>query len=400
MSGHIHHPREKQTHEGDVLTTRIPFSRPTLVGEELRFVADSVARAKLSGNGHYTVACQEEIRAVAGGGECLLTHSCTAALEMAAILLDLKPGDEVVMPSFTFVSTANAVVLRGATPVFVDVRPDTLNLDEERVAEALTERTRAIFAVHYAGVPVEMDALHRLAAGRGIEIVEDAAQAFGSAYHGRPAGSLAAMAAFSFHDTKNVISGEGGALVVQDPRFIERAHVIWEKGTNRRQFLQGQVDKYSWIDVGSSFLPSELVAAFLYGQLIQRDAILAARMDVWNFYLDALAGLAEYGMRMPVVPEHCRHNAHLFYVLAPSKAVRDEMIRLLMADDIVAPFHFVPLHQAPAGLRYGRTSGSLAHTEDLSGRLLRLPLFLGMADTRYRVVERLLYHARELARRR
>jgi dTDP-4-amino-4,6-dideoxygalactose transaminase len=397
MSGHIHDLLEHRTREGDALPARIPFSRPVLVGEELRFVADSVARAKLSGNGHYTVACQEEIRAVTGGGECLLTHSCTAALEMAGLLLDLKPGDEVVMPSFTFVSTANAVVLRGATPVFVDVRPDTLNIDEERVAEALTERTRAIYAVHYAGVSAEMDALNRLAAARGIEVVEDAAQAFGSTYRGRPAGSLAAMAAFSFHDTKNVISGEGGALVVNDPRFVERAHVIWEKGTNRRQFLQGRVDKYSWVDIGSSYLPSELVAAFLYGQLVQRDAIMTTRMDIWNFYRDALSGLAEYGMRTPIVPDHCGHNAHLFYVLAPSKAIRDEMIRLLMADEIVAPFHFVPLHQAPAGLRYGRTSGSLANTEEASERLLRLPLFLGLADDRHRVAERVLYHARRLA---
>jgi dTDP-4-amino-4,6-dideoxygalactose transaminase len=369
------------------------------MGDELRFVADAVARAKLAGDGHYTSACQSEIRSVTGGAACLLVHSCTAALEMAALLLDLKPGDEVIMPSFTFVSTANAVVLRGATPVFVDIRADTLNLDEQQIAAAVTDRTRAVFAVHYAGVPAEMDAIEAVVAERGIEIVEDAAQAFGSRYRGRPVGSLGSIAGFSFHESKNVISGEGGALVLRDATLEARAEIIREKGTNRSEFFRGAVDKYTWVDVGSSYLPSELVAAFLYGQLLARDAILRTRMAVWDFYHEALADLREYGFRLPVIPAHCEHNAHLFYLIAPNAATRDHMIRVLRGDRIEAPFHYVPLHTAPGGRRYGRTSGTLSITDELSARLLRLPLFSGLGEARHRVVERVHHHCRALTAR-
>jgi dTDP-4-amino-4,6-dideoxygalactose transaminase len=379
----------------------IPFNRPTTVGDELCFIADAVTNAKLAGDGHYTFACEKEIIALTGGGAtCLLTHSCTAALEMIALLLKLKAGDEVIMPSFTFASTANAVVLRGATPVFVDIRPDTLNLNEHCVAEAITDRTRAVFVVHYAGVPAEVDAIEAAVAGRGIVIAEDAAQAFGSRYRGRPAGSLGAMAAFSFHETKNVVSGEGGALVMRDRIFAARAEIIREKGTNRRQFLDGAVDKYAWVDVGSSYLPSELVAAFLYAQLLARDRILRERMLVWDFYKDALTDLADYGFRLPVVPEHCHHNAHLFYLIAPDSYTRDRMICALKADGISAPFHYIPLHDTPAGRQHGRTAGPLTYTSELSTRLLRLPLFRSLGEDRFRVVERVRHHARALASRR
>jgi dTDP-4-amino-4,6-dideoxygalactose transaminase len=267
---------------------KIPFNRPNQVGAEIEHIRDAIRRAKLAGDGHYTAACQAEISRLAGGGCCLLTHSCTAALEMSMLLVDLAPGDEVILPSFTFVSTANAVVLRGATPVFVDIRPDTLNLDERAVEEAISPRTRAIIAVHYAGVPAEMDALNATANRHGLVVVEDAAQAIGATYRGRPAGGLGAMAAFSFHETKNVISGEGGALVVNDPRFVDRAGIIREKGTNRRQFLSGFVDKYTWVDIGSSYLPSELVAAYLYGQLERFDAVQRDRMQTGTRYAEAL----------------------------------------------------------------------------------------------------------------
>lgn len=366
----------------------VPFNWPKVAGEEFRFMADAIARGKLAGDGHYTAACHDEILAATGAGACLLTHSCTAALEMAALILDLKPGDEVVMPSFTFSSTANAVALRGATPVFIDIRPDTLNMDETQLDAAITERTRAIFVVHYAGVCVEMDAIEAAIARRDIVIVEDAAQAFGSTYRGRPAGSLGAMAAFSFHETKNLISGEGGALVLRDNAHKLRAEIIREKGTNRSQFWRGAVDKYTWVDIGSSYLPSELIAAFLYAQLLERDRILAERRQVWDFYREALTPLVEQGYRLPVIPDHCEHNAHLFYLLAPDERLRDGLVAALKAEGVSAPFHYIPLHSAPAGLRYGRAVGNMRHTDDVSGRLLRLPLFPAIGDRAAEVVDR------------
>lgn len=377
---------------------KVPFNRPVRVGAELDYIADAIGRAKLAGDGHYTMACQREISRIAGGGDSLLTHSCTAALEMAMLLLDLVPGDEVILPSFTFVSTANAVALRGATPVFVDIRRDTLNLDETLVEAAITPCTRAIIAVHYAGVAAEMDALSAIAARHGLVVVEDAAQAFDARYHGRAAGSLGAMAAFSFHETKNVISGEGGALVVNDPGLLARAEIVREKGTNRRQFWRGAVDKYTWVDIGSSYLPSELVAAYLYGQIEQAPAILTARMAIWRRYASGLTDLAALGFALPQCPAHCEHNAHMFYLIAPDGAVRDALIERMAADGIMTPFHYVPLHSAPFGRRCGRAHGDLAVTDDVSARLLRLPLHMELGDAQDAVIERIRHHARDLAR--
>jgi dTDP-4-amino-4,6-dideoxygalactose transaminase len=381
-----------------VALMKIPFNRPSQVGAEIDYIRDAIGRSKLSGDGHFTSACQSEISRLAGGGDCLLTHSCTAALEMSMLLADLSPGDEVILPSFTFVSTANAVVLRGATPVFIDIRPDTLNLDETQLEAAISKRTRAIMAVHYAGVPAEMDALNSIAAHHRLVVVEDAAQAIGSRYRGRPAGSLGAMAAFSFHETKNVISGEGGALVVNDRQFIERAEIIREKGTNRRQFLNGFVDKYTWVDIGSSYLPSELVAAYLFGQLEQFTAIQDDRMKSWNAYAGAFTGLSELGFGLPQCPTHCEHNGHIFYLIAPDAATRDTLIARMKADNIDTPFHYVPLHDAPLGRKLGRSIGSLPVTTDLSARLLRLPLYYGVGDETERVVERVWHHAREVTK--
>jgi dTDP-4-amino-4,6-dideoxygalactose transaminase len=299
---------------------------------------------------------------------------------MAGLLVDLKPGDEVIMPSFTFVSTANAFVLRGATPVFVDIRPDTLNIDEQQIEAAVTPRTKAIVVVHYAGVSCEMDALMDIARRRGLVVIEDAAHALMSSYKGRPLGGFGHLATFSFHETKNLISGEGGALVINDERLVERAEIIWEKGTNRSQFSRGRVDKYTWIDIGSSFLPGELTAAFLWAQLEQAETITARRMDLWDRYRDAATSLAGMGLRGPVVPDGCRHNAHLFYLLVPLPAQRNEILADLNARGVNAVFHYVPLHSSPAGQRYGRTAGSMGVTDDVSARLIRLPLWLGMPE--------------------
>ncbi|MDC7787413.1 dTDP-4-amino-4,6-dideoxygalactose transaminase [Rhodoplanes sp. TEM] len=363
------------------MTSRIPFNRPTIVGRELANIVDAVTRGQLAGDGFYTRACETRLRDIVGGGSVFLTHSCTAALEMAAILLDLGPGDEVVMPSFTFVSTANAVALRGATPVFVDVDPQTLNIDPERVRTAVTARTKAIFAVHYAGVPAEMDTLQQIADAHRLPIVEDAAQALGSRYRGRPAGSLGRLAAFSFHETKNVISGEGGALVVNDPRLADRAAIIREKGTNRTQFFEGRVDKYTWVDIGSSFLPGELVAAYLYGQIELADAINARRRAVWHLYHEALEELERGALlRRPVVPAHCDHNGHMYYVLLPTPDARRSFIAAMAKQGIGTPFHYVPLHGSPAGRRLGRVSGPMRVTDDLAARLVRLPLFHSLSD--------------------
>ncbi len=281
---------------------------------------------------------------------------------MAAILIGIEPGDEVIMPSFTFVSTANAVVLRGGVPVFVDIRADTLNIDEEQVESAITPRTRALFPIHYAGVPAEMGPLGEIADRHGLTVVEDAAQALGSTYRRRKAGSMGHLAAFSFHETKNIISGEGGALALNDPDLIERAEIIREKGTNRKRFLRGQVDKYTWVDIGSSFLPGELVASFLFGQLERIHEILDDRIASWDAYDLALRAFRGRGLGTPSIPLHCEHNGHLYYILMPSLDLRDELIARMRGDGIITPFHYVPLHSAPAGKRFGRTSGDLYRT--------------------------------------
>lgn len=354
----------------------IPFNRPFIIGQELDYITEAVAGGQLAGNGPFTHRCQEFLQSHYGGGLVLLTTSCTAALEMAAILCDVGPGDEVILPSYTFVSTANAFMLRGATLRFVDVRPDTLNMDETLVADLITERTKIICPVHYAGVGCEMDALTALAAQNGIAVVEDAAQGVGCAYRGRSLGTIGALAAYSFHETKNFIAGEGGALVVNDPALIERAKHVAEKGTNREQFRLGQVDKYSWVDLGSSYFPSEMIAAFLLAQLEHSAEITEKRMDVWRRYWEGLADLQEAGtLRLPVVPGHCTQNGHMFFILLPDNPQRDRLLQHLLARGINAVTHYVPLHSAPMGRRLGYTPEQLPATEDVAGRLLRLPLF-------------------------
>jgi len=369
----------------------IHFNVPVLAGTELEYIRQAVARGHTAGDGSFTSRCHVWLEARLGAPKALLTHSCTAALEMAAILFDLGPGDEVIMPSFTFVSTANAVVLRGAVPVFVDVRPDTLNLDEELIEEAITPRTKAIFVVHYAGVGCAMDRIMAIAARHRLLVAEDAAQGLASAHKGRPLGSIGHLAAISFHETKNLISGEGGALIVNDARFIERAEIIREKGTNRSSFFRGEVGKYTWVDVGSSYLPSDIIAAFLLAQLEQADRLLAERRGLWSRYHKGFTEAEARGLcRRPIVPADCEHNAHIYYLLLRNATARDTLIAGLKDTGINAPFHYIPLHSSPAGRRLARTSGTLRHTDDIAGRLLRLPLWYGMTSETDDVIDAVL----------
>jgi dTDP-4-amino-4,6-dideoxygalactose transaminase len=366
----------------------VPFNRPFLTGAEWDRIREAVGNRQLSGNGPFTAKCQHWLEQRTGSPRALLTQSCTAALEMSAVLADIGPGDEVIMPSFTFVSTANAFVVRSAVPVFVDIRSDTLNLDERLVESAITPRTKAIVAVHYAGVGCEMDALAEIARRHGLLVIEDAAQGLTSSYRGRALGSIGDLATLSFHETKNLMSGEGGALLVNDARLTGRAEIVWQKGTNRSQFERGEVQKYTWVDVGSSYLPSELTAAFLWAQLEAADSINASRRVAWDRYHDAFADLEATGhIRRPVVPETCDHNAHLYYLLVSDRETRDRALRELNARGINAVFHYVPLHSSPAGQRFGRAAGELPITDDASGRLLRLPLWTEMpADVMDRVI--------------
>ncbi len=358
----------------------IPFNRPCLVGKEFEYMKAALEGGHLSGNGPFTKRCSQWLEQNTGCVKALVTHSCTAALEMAALLLDVEPGDEVIMPSFAFVSTANAFVLRGATPVFVDVRPDTLTIDPALAGRAITARTKAIVALHYAGVACDMDALADVAAPNRISIVEDAAQAILASYRGKPLGGIGTFGALSFHETKNVISGEGGALLVNDPRFAERAEVLWEKGTNRNQFFRGEVDKYTWVDLGSSFLPSELISAFLQAQLESARELTSRRLRLWRTYHDAFEGLEAAGqLRRPIVPDACAHNAHSYYLLTTDGVVRSKLLSALREAGIGAVFHYVPLHSSPAGQRYGRATGSFAVTDDVAARLIRLPLWPGLS---------------------
>lgn len=353
----------------------IPFSRLHTTGKELEYLSDAIASGHITGDGRFTKQCEVWLETVIGSQKAVLTHSCTAALEMAVILADIQPGDEVILPSYTFVSTANAVVLRGGVPVFVDIRPDTLNLDESKIEAAITSRTKAIIPVHYAGVAAEMEAILAIAQRHNLLVIEDAAQGLMSRYQDRPIGSHGHMAAFSFHATKNVVSGEGGALMVNDPRFVERAEIIWEKGTNRSQFFRGEVDKYTWVDVGSSYLPSDMVAAFLWAQFQQADAITHQRLHIWQQYHNAFAELEQsQGIQRPRIPENCQHNAHMYYLLMHSLEQRTQVLSALKAAGIQATFHYVPLHSAPAGQRFGRLGSSMSVTDDISDRLLRLPL--------------------------
>ena len=356
-----------------------PFNRPYMTGREFDYIGEAHAQGMLAGDGSFTRRCHALLEQSLGCMKALLTHSCTAALEMSALLAELGPGDEVIMPSYTFSSTANAFVLRGAVPVFVDIHPDTLNLDERLVEAAVTPRTRAIVAVHYAGVACEMDALADIAQRRGLMLIEDAAQAYGSRWRGRPLGTLGALGCLSFHETKNVISGEGGALLVNDAALLRRAEILREKGTDRSAFFRGEVDKYRWVDLGSSYLPGELVAAFLLAQLEQADDILRRRLDLWQHYHEALAPIEAGGaLRRPIVPPLCAHNAHMYYVLLPSPALRQEVIRRMRAAGVSPVFHYVPLHSSPAGRRFGRAATPMPHTDRVSQCLLRLPLWIGV----------------------
>ena len=368
---------------------RVLFNEPCLRSREFDYIAQAIERKQLAGGGKFTERCEEYLQATYAAPRALLTHSCTAALEMAAILADVGPGDEVIMPSFTFVSTANAFVLRGAVPVFVDIRTDTLNIDETKIRDAITPRTKAICVVHYAGVACEMDVIGEIAKEHDLMIIEDAAQAHYAFWRDRPLGSIGQLSTLSFHETKNVISGEGGALIVNDPALVERAEVLWQKGTNRLRFNRGEVDKYTWVDIGSSFLPSELIAAFLWAQLEDGPAITEHRRNLWSRYKAKLAAAEEEGLvRCPRPPAEHRHNGHIFFILVHSAAARADFLRRVNARGVNAVSHYVPLHDAPAGRRYARTSGELPLTEDIATRLVRLPLHPGMdeADVDY-VVE-------------
>lgn len=366
----------------------IPFNKPYMTGNEQRYITEAHLEGHLAGDGSFTERCHKWLEELTGCNKALLTHSCTAALEMAAILADIQPGDEVIMPSYTFVSTANAFVLRGGVPVFVDIRDDTLNIDEQKIEAAITPRTKAIVPVHYAGVACEMDAIMAIAQRHNLFVIEDAAQGIMSTYKGRALGSIGHMGCFSFHETKNIISGEGGAVLINDPELTERAEIIREKGTNRSNFFRGRVDKYTWVDIGSSYLPGEIIAAFLWAQMEAAEIINQRRLKLWGAYHDGLVSLEHEGkIRRPLIPLECTHNAHMYYILLPSHEGRDKLISKLKDEGINAVFHYVPLHSSPAGLRFSKTSGDLLLTDDISDRLLRLPLWCGLEDHQKRVID-------------
>lgn len=357
----------------------IPFNKPPVVGDELKYIEEALLERKLSGDGRFTRQCNEFLETLTGTKKALLTTSCTHATEMAAILADIRPGDEVIMPSYTFVSTANAFVLRGATAVFVDIRPDTMNLNETLIEDAVTEKTKAIVPVHYAGVGCEMDVIMEIAARRGLMVIEDAAQGIMSGYHGKPLGTIGDYGCFSFHETKNISMGEGGALLIRDAANVGQAEIIREKGTNRSRFFRGEVDKYSWVDQGSSYLPSELNAAYLWGQLQSADEIYNDRMRSWNAYYEGLQPLAEEGcIELPTIPDGCVHNAHMFYIKTKDLAERTALIRHLKENGVGAVFHYIPLHSSEAGKRFGRFHGEDRYTTRESERIVRLPMYYGL----------------------
>jgi len=359
----------------------IPFNWPHMTGKELYYIAEAHFNGRLAGDGPFTKRCHGWLEDRIGCSKALLTHSCTAALEMAALLLDIQPGDEIIMPSYTFVSTANAFVLRGGVPIFVDIRKDTLNLDEFLIEAAITSRTRAIVPVHYAGVACEMDTIISIAKRHGLMVVEDAAQGVMASYKGRALGGIGDLGAYSFHETKNLISGEGGALLVNDSKLALRAEIIREKGTDRSRFFRGEVDKYTWQEVGSSFLPGELIAAFLWAQLEEADLITKERLVSWQHYHELLEPLESKGiLRRPIVPADCQHNAHMYYVLLAPEIERQKVLDEFKRNEICPVFHYVPLHSSPAGQRYGRAHGPLTVTIDQSERLVRLPFWVGLTE--------------------
>ncbi len=366
----------------------IPFSKPPHTGNEERHVSEAMRSGKMSGDGEFSRRCEAWFQETLGCAKALLTPSCTQALEMAAILIDIREGDEIIMPSFTFPSSANAFALRGAKPVFVDVRPDTLNIDERLLEAAVTERTKAVLVMHYAGVSCAMDEIMEIARRHDLFVIEDAAQCMGASYKSEPLGTIGHLGAYSFHDTKNITSGgEGGLLIVNDDRFVQRAEIIREKGTNRSRFLRGEVDRYSWVDVGTSGLPGELQAAYLWGQLEKADEILSQRKESWNAYATGLRASEKAGhLRLPVIPEECSHNAHIFHVLTNDAGTRADLLAYLKARDIHAIFHYVPLHSSEAGMRLGRFAGTDTHTTDISDRIVRLPLYHGITHDDLRTV--------------
>lgn len=366
---------------------KIPFNRPHITGKEIEYIGDVLNIRHLCGDGKYSELCHTWLTENLGCARALLTPSGTAALEMAAILLDIKDGDEVIMPSFTFVSTANAFVLRGARVVFVDITPDTLNIDPSQIAMAITKKTRAVVPMHYAGISCDMPSISKVCSDAGIAIVEDAAHAVLSRYDTKPLGSFGTLAALSFHETKNLVAGEAGALIINDVAMIERAEIIREKGTNRSQFFRGQIDKYTWQDLGSSYLPSELQAAFLWAQMEHSSSITARRQAVWETYHSLLKPLEQAGfLRRPIVPEQAMQNGHIYYLLTRTRNERDELLDFLRTRNIGAVFHYIPLHNAPGAARHSRSLGDLPVTTDLSGRLLRLPLFVDLSNEQIEMI--------------
>jgi dTDP-4-amino-4,6-dideoxygalactose transaminase len=359
----------------------IPFNKPFIVGKELYYIAESVLGGHTSGDGPFSRRCEALMAETFGAKRVLLTTSCTSALEMAVLLAGLEPGDEVIVPSFTFVSTVNALLLRGVQPRFVDIRADTKNLDEALIDRAITDRTRAILPVHYAGVGCDMDAIGKIAENNGLVVIEDAAQGVNATYDGRYLGTIGDLGAYSFHETKNFICGEGGALILNNERYVERAEILREKGTNRSQFFRGEVDKYTWVDVGSSYLPSDILAAFLYGQLEQMGVITTRRAGLYQRYVELLSPLAQQGLiELPMVPENCVTNHHMFYVLLAGSETRQQLIEHLKKLGIHAVFHYVPLHTSPMGRKLGYREGQLPVTESISGRLLRLPFYYELTE--------------------
>jgi dTDP-4-amino-4,6-dideoxygalactose transaminase len=366
---------------------RIPFNKPFIIGKELYYIAQDILSGQLAGDGVFTQKCHQLLEGKFKAKKVLLTTSCTSALEMAAFLSQISPGDEVILPSFTFVSTANAFYLRGAKPIFVDIRPDTLNIDESKIEKAITKFTKIIIPVHYAGFPCEMDEIIRIAAKYDLMIVEDAAQAVNAKYKNRYLGTIGNLGAYSFHETKNFVCGEGGALVINDEILIERAEIIREKGTNRTKFLRGEIDKYTWVDVGSSYLPSDILAAFLYAQLEKMDEIVLRRQKIFNYYYQSLSPLAEEGkLTLPGIPPHCESNYHFFYILLRDEFVRNALIEHLKSQGILAVSHYFPLHLSPLGRKLGYKEGDFPVTEDVYKRLLRLPFYYELKEEEQREI--------------
>lgn len=358
----------------------IKFNVPPFIGDEITNIQKAIDSQKICGDGRFTKSCNIWMEEKFNANKVLLTTSCTHALEMAAILADIKPGDEVIMPSYTFVSTADAFVQRGATIVFVDIRPDTMNIDENLIEDAITDKTKAIVVVHYAGVSCEMDTITDIAKRHNLFVVEDAAQGVMSTYKGKALGTIGDFGCYSFHETKNYSMGEGGAILIKDDKYIEKAEITREKGTNRSQFFRGQIDKYTWVDYGSSYLPSELNAAYLYAQLKNADKINGNRLNSWNLYYDLLKPLADEGfIELPHIPEGCEHNAHMFYIKAKDLEERTKLIKFMKDNEISLAFHYIPLHSAPAGLKFGRFHGEDVYTTKESDRLVRLPMYYGLS---------------------